>query len=331
MIGFANPPRVQGLGASVLVLVLLSYPYVYLPAAARFSALPPQLEESARALGRSPFSVFRTIVLPQSWGAIAGGTLLVFLYAVSDFGAVSLMRYDTLTLRIEATRLFDRDVSLTLSFLLAVVALTVVVAERATVRRRAGIEAVGAGRRPLQFALGWTRVPALLFVIALSGFALIAPIAVLMQWTSRGLGGSTTAGGPGVSLSELWTPLVNTASISVIAAIVTVVAVLPIAYLTVRYRSRIGGTVNAVVVGGFALPGLVIALGDRVLGAAGPGLRSALPDLSAPGLCVRGALRRAGLTRRRKSRWPGCRAESTTRRVRSALACPDAWPRSICP
>ena len=81
-----------------------------------------------------------------------------------------------------------------------------------------------------------------------------------MQWTSRGLGGSTLAGGPGVSLSELWTPLVNTASISVIAAIVTVVAVLPIAYLTVRYRSRVGGTVNTVVVGGFALPGLVIAL-----------------------------------------------------------------------
>jgi len=39
-----------------------------------------------------------------------------------------------------------------------------------------------------------------------------------------------------------------------------VALVLPVAYLTARYRSRAGGVANAVVVGGFALPGLVIAL-----------------------------------------------------------------------
>jgi iron(III) transport system permease protein len=32
------------------------------------------------------------------------------------------------------------------------------------------------------------------------------------------------------------------------------------AYLTVRHRTRVGGVVNTLVVGGFALPGLVIAL-----------------------------------------------------------------------
>jgi iron(III) transport system permease protein len=260
IVGFATPPKIRGLGGSVFVLVLLSYPYVYLPVAARLASLPPQLEESARSLGRRPAAVFRTVVLPQTWGAIAGGTLLVFLYAVSEFGAVSLMRYDTLTLRIEATRLFDRDVSLTLSLLLAVVALTVVVIERATVRRRAGVEAVGAGRRALQHPLGHWKLPALGFVGLLAGLALVAPVVVLGQWAVRGLTGTSRLGGPGVAFSELTTPLVNTASIAVVAALVTVAAVLPIAYLTARYRSRIGGTVNAVVIGGFALPGLVIAL-----------------------------------------------------------------------
>lgn len=260
MVGFATPPRVEGFWGATVVLVLISYPYVYLPVAARFAALPPQLEEGARALGRSPAAVFRTIVLPQSWGAIAGGSLLVFLYAVSDFGAVSLMRYDALTLRIEATRLFDRDTSLTLSLLLAVVAVTVVVGERGIVRRRAGVEAVGAGRRALQVPLGRWRFPALGFVAALVGFALVAPVVVLGQWAGRGLSGSSRFGGPGAALSELRAPLVNTASISVIAALVTVAAVLPIAYLSARYRSRVSGAVNAVVVGGFALPGLVIAL-----------------------------------------------------------------------
>lgn len=260
LVGFATPPRVRGFWGSLFVLTLLSYPYVYLPVAARLASLPPQLEESARSLGRRPGEVFRTVVLGQSWGAIAGGTLLVFLYVVSEFGAVSLMRYDTLTLRIEATRLFDRETSLTLSMLLAAVALAVVVAERLTVRRRAGVEAVGAGRRPFQQSLGRWRLPALAFVCGLSALALAAPLLVLGQWAWQGLSGSSRFGGPGVAVSELTTPLVNTASISVVAALVTVAAVLPIAYLTARYRSRTGATVNAVVVGGFALPGLVIAL-----------------------------------------------------------------------
>jgi iron(III) transport system permease protein len=260
IVGFATPPEVRGLSGAVFVLVLLSYPYVYLPVAARLASLPPQLEESARSLGRSPLEVFRTVVLPQTWGAVAGGTLLVVLYSVSEFGAVSLMRYDTLTLRIEATRLFDRDTSTTLSLLLAVVALAIVVIERATVRRRAGVEAVGAGRRALQLPLGPWKVPALAFVTVLGGAALVAPVVVLGQWAWRGLTGTSRFGGPGVAFSELTAPLVNTASIAVIAALVTVAAVLPIAYLTARYRSRIGGTVNAVVIGGFALPGLVIAL-----------------------------------------------------------------------
>jgi iron(III) transport system permease protein len=204
--------------------------------------------------------VFRTIVLPQSRGAITAGSLLVFLYVVSDFGAVSLMRYDTLTRRIDATRLFDRTTSLTLSMLLAVVALTVVAAERMVTRRRGRLEVSGPGRGALQVHLRVWQAPAQLFVGLLVGVALIAPVAVLSGWTLRGLSGSSRVSGPDVDLASLWTPLANTAVISVIAATVTVAVVLPIAYLTARYRSRAGGAVNAIVVGGFALPGLVIAL-----------------------------------------------------------------------
>jgi iron(III) transport system permease protein len=55
-------------------------------------------------------------------------------------------------------------------------------------------------------------------------------------------------------------PAANTAALAVVAALVAVAAVLPLAYLTVRHPSRLAGGANAVVVGGFALPGLVVAL-----------------------------------------------------------------------
>jgi iron(III) transport system permease protein len=90
--------------------------------------------------------------------------------------------------------------------------------------------------------------------------ALVAPVAVLTGWTVRGVTGPSRVGGPSIEVGDLVTPLWNTTVISVIAALVTVVVVLPVAYLTVRHRSKVGGVANAVVVSGFALPGLVIAL-----------------------------------------------------------------------
>ncbi len=250
-------PRIEGFWAAFGVLTLLSYPYVYLPVAARLVALPPALEESARSLGRRPTEVFRTVVLPQTMGAVAAGSLLTFLYCVSEFGAVSLVRYDTLTLRIEATRLFDRETSITLSLLLAAVALAIVFGERALARRRVPIEAVGAGRRAHQATLGRWRVPAVGAVGVVLLLALVAPVAVLAEWAARGDG--TRFGGTG-DAADLVGPVLNTVGVSTVTALVATFAVLPLAYLTVRHRSRVGGAVNALVVGGFALPGLVIAL-----------------------------------------------------------------------
>lgn len=256
-IGFGAPPRLEGFWAAFGVLTLLSYPYVFLPVAARLAALPPSLEEAARSLGRRPVDVFRTIVLPQARGAVAAGTLLTFLYCVSEFGAVSIVRYDTITLRIYSTRLFDRTTSLTLSLLLAVVALGVVVAERRLARRRTTTEAVAGGRPSLRAPLGSWRIPAVVFAVTVPLVAVVAPVAVLAEWAMRGDG--SRLGGSG-EVGDLIGPVINTAGVSLVTAVLAVAAVLPLAYLTVRHRSRIGGAVNALVVGGFALPGLVIAL-----------------------------------------------------------------------
>ncbi|HEU5302866.1 MAG TPA: iron ABC transporter permease [Acidimicrobiia bacterium] len=256
-LGFGAPPRLEGFWAAFGVLTLLSYPYVFLPVAARLAMLPPSLEEAARSLGRSPREVFRTVVLPQARGAVAAGTLLTFLYCVSEFGAVSIVRFDTLTLRIEATRLFDRTTSLTLSLLLAVVALAVVIAERRLSRRRTEVEATAGGRSSLQARLGAWRVPTLVLVALVPLVAVVAPVIVLAEWAARGDG--SRLGGAG-DVDALLGPVLNTAGVSLVTAVLAVAVVLPLAYLTVRHRSRIGGAVNAIVISGFALPGLVIAL-----------------------------------------------------------------------
>ena len=130
---------------------------------------PVEAPQSARGRARS--------------AAITAGALLVFLYTVSEFGAVTVLRYDTLTTSIYATRLFDRPRSLALSLVLAVVALAVVVGERAVARRVPVVEATRT-RRPLQVPLGRWRWPAAVGLVLWFGATLGGPAATLVRWTS---------------------------------------------------------------------------------------------------------------------------------------------------
>ena len=266
-LGIDRMPRIEGFGGAALVLTLLTYPYVYLPVSARLATLPPSLEESARSLGKSPWGVFRTVVMPQIAGSVWAGGLLVFLYSLSEFGAVQLLHYDTLTRAIFSARLFDRDVSLALSLVLGAVALSVVAAERRVAGRRARTEAAAAGRSALRAPLGRWRAPALAFVSLVVGLALVAPVAVLVHWVVRGATGDADH-----DLAGLVDPAVATGVLGLVTGLAAVAVVLPVAYLTTRHRSRLGSVSRDLVVSGFALPGLVVAIAFVALALATPGI-----------------------------------------------------------
>ena len=257
--GLRRMPELSGFWGAWLVLTAFTYPYVYLPTAARLAALPPSLEESARLLGRPPRQVFRTVVLPQARGAVWAGTLLVFLYTISDFGAVELMRYGTLTREIFANKLAP-SASLPLALVLGGLALVVVALERRA-NRRALTPGTLRTRAVLRVRLGRWRWAAFAAVVAVLAVALVVPLGVLVYWAARGL---VSAGSGTVELSTdlgaLAGPALNTMGVSLVAAVAAVVLVLPLAFYTTRHRSALGGVANALVVAGFALPGLVVAL-----------------------------------------------------------------------
>ena len=95
--GIGRLPEIYGLAGATLTLSLLSYPYLLLTVRGAWSSLDTSTEESARSLGHGPWSTMFRVTLPQLRPAIAAGALLVALYTLSDFGAVSLMRYPTFT------------------------------------------------------------------------------------------------------------------------------------------------------------------------------------------------------------------------------------------
>ncbi len=255
-IGVDRTPALQGLWGSWLVLTLLTYPYVFLPVAARFAQLPASIEQSARLLGNSPWKVFQQIVLPQAAGSIAAGTLLVFLYTISDFGAVAILRYDTLTRAIETNQL-NRPVALALSLILLLLAGGVVTAERFAQRRRVTTTNSVRGDVGGAVPLGRTRPVALVAVGVTALLGLAAPLGAIVEWSVRGLAQGRRLR---VDAEDIALVTWNTLWVSTIAALATVLLVLPIAFLYGRYRSRAGAIGNAVAISTFALPGILVAL-----------------------------------------------------------------------
>ena len=71
----------------------------------------------------------------------------------------------------------------------------------------------------------------------------------------------------GEPLLLLWGPAFNSITISITAAVVTVLAAIPVAVLSVRYASMLGIVIEKVTYIGFALPGIAVALGLVFFGA----------------------------------------------------------------
>ena len=261
-LGVDRLPELYGLPGAVLVLTLFSYPYVLLTVRAGLKGLDPALEEASRGLGSTPFETFRRVTLPQLRPAAAAGSLLVALYTLSDFGAVSLLRYDSFTRAIYVfyRSAFDRTPAAVLALVL--VAFTVVLLSVET-RARGRVRYTGSAsprRRQRVVPLGGWRVPALLFCAAVVFLALILPLGVMTFWLLRGVEG-------GEPVAEVLTAAVNSLRVSGLAALVAAALALPLAVLGARYRGTLAGLVERATALGYALPGIVVAIALVFFGA----------------------------------------------------------------
>src|SRR5947209_2327174 len=90
-------PGLHGLFAGVIVSVLAYFPFLYLPIAAALRRLDPALEDCAASLGLAPPRVFLRVVLPQLRLAICGGSLLIGLHLLAEYGLYVMIRFDTFT------------------------------------------------------------------------------------------------------------------------------------------------------------------------------------------------------------------------------------------
>jgi iron(III) transport system permease protein len=248
------PEFAYGYSGALLALALFVYPYIYLPVVSQLRGLDPALEESARALGASRWRVFYTVLLPQLRLPLAGGALLTALYTLSDFGAVSITRFNTFTLAIYNAyqSLFDLSRAAAPATVLVLFSLLLISAETWLVRRQRPHRG-RPSRPPETVALGAWRWPAMAAMGTLACLNVGLPLGMVTFWGIRGLL-------HGRQLSAVWEAALGSLSASLLAAVGAILLALPISVWSVRYRNRLSRLVERLTFAGYALPGLVIAL-----------------------------------------------------------------------
>ncbi|MCZ6627508.1 MAG: molybdate ABC transporter permease subunit, partial [SAR324 cluster bacterium] len=76
---------------AVLAAMVASMPLFIKPARAAIESVDRQLENAARLLGKSEWSVFRTITLPLAWRGIVAGAVMAFARAMGEFGTTLMV------------------------------------------------------------------------------------------------------------------------------------------------------------------------------------------------------------------------------------------------
>jgi len=250
-----SQPVVDGLPGAWLALTLSTFPYVFLIVAAALRRIDPALEDAARGLGASQRRVFRTITLPQLRPAIGTGALLVALYTLSDFGAVSLMRFDAFTRVIYAQYAgrLDRTPAAVLSLALIGIALVIIWAEGRTRGSATYFSHRPKRTATLRHLSRTERSAATIALGAVVVAGLVLPVLVLISWVVDG-------GGIAIAAMVDWGAVGGSLLGSSLAAIVAMAAAIPVVVLAVRYRSRASAWLERSVFVAFSLPHITVAI-----------------------------------------------------------------------
>lgn len=251
-------PGWEGFWPTAIVLIVSTFPYVHLPVSAALSRIDPALEDMARSLGSGPWRTFFTVTLRQTTPAAIAGALLASLYVLSDFGAVSILRYETFTVAIYSSfRLgFDHSGALVFAAVLAVITIMILSGEWAVSNRGKRVRrtrADGAAvRTAARIKLGWRQIPIWAGLALLTWASLGIMAWSLIRWNVRGVSEADT--------TQLWSAAGTSLGLAAIATLATMLLVVPVGLYVARHRGPVAAVTERLMYIGHALPGVVIGL-----------------------------------------------------------------------
>ena len=254
-------PGFSGLYAAIFILTLTTLPYVILATLAGLRSVDESQIEVARSLGLTNFEIFLRVVLPQIKGHISAGVLLVALYSLSDFGAVSLLNVESLTVTIQNLyrASYDRSAAAIIALVLIAVSTIVVIIDDRVKNRNQGVETFKAptSKQVLIESKG-TRFFALSILTALFVLSIVIPFYVLI---SRFIDNRVAINWP-----DLLSASFSTLLVSAIGAAIALVLAAPLGILLSGRSDKFTRFAQRIITVGHGLPGIVVGLALVAIG-----------------------------------------------------------------
>ncbi|MGH3441378.1 MAG: ABC transporter permease [Nitriliruptorales bacterium] len=268
--------NVRGFDGIVFVLILTSYPLAYITVLGALNRLDPSMEEGARVSGAGLLRILRDVTIPVMRPAIASGAVLVFIYAMANFGVPAVLgfteNYYVLTTRIydliaQSARPGSLNQAAALSMLLGAIALVALTLQGIGARRTES--RLGQRSTPdVPLRLGRRKAMPSLLAWATVAVAGVLPVGAIV------LGGLTDVLGrpplPGNLTVENFVRAVvaspatlrairNSFTLALLAGLIVAVLGAVIGYLVRRTRLPGRSALDGLATFPYALPGTVVA------------------------------------------------------------------------
>ncbi len=251
-------PNVQAAGAVILVLCLVLYPYVYMLARSAFLMQGRSMMDAGRILGKSNWQAFFKIAVPIARPAIVAGVALALMETLADFGAVSIFNFDTFTTAIYSAwyGLFNLAVAAQLASLLLLFVALVLFAEQKGRKQARYTQQISPKTQHYRLT-GWRALAASSFCTLILLLAFVLPFSQLVLWSIEIIEEEFD--------SRYFGFLFNTLGLGLIAALLTTIFALMLAYVKRLPAGEIEKRWQAIAIRistlGYALPGSVLAVG----------------------------------------------------------------------
>jgi iron(III) transport system permease protein len=258
-----NLPNPIGFWGAAFVLIIFSFPYVFLLSGSALRSLHASFDEASRMLGRRPWQTFWQVTLPVIRPAITAGALLVSLDILAEYGTVALLRYETFSsaIFVQLAGRYDRSAAAILSGVLIILALIILIGEF-RIQRGAHFTQIDSNWRPARLIqLGKFRFIGFLAVGFSVLVSFIIPLSLLLYWSIQGILDTHLGfGAMQIGSKGLESFIFNSVWSSGLASFLAVLFSLPIAIFVIRHPGKISRLFSRVSQVGYAIPGVVVAL-----------------------------------------------------------------------
>jgi iron(III) transport system permease protein len=239
----------------IIVMTLAFYPYVYLLARNAFLTQGKRSLEAAQSLGLNRMQGFFKVSLPMARPWIASGVMLVLMETLADFGTVSVFNYDTFTTAIYKAwfSMFSLSAASQLASLLIIIVFVLIFMEQQFRSRIRYAETRQSSRAPPIILTGWHSWAVTGFAFATLFFSFLLPIAQLLIWAAYTFAEEFNQR----YLGFFWHSLMLSGLTAVLICTISILMV----YSARRHPDMVARVAIRIATIGYALPGVVLAVG----------------------------------------------------------------------